>query len=426
MPSDTSKFCIFCSKECKSNDSRPFPNSKSKDRIHNKCQIKKSLSDKRQPNPVQPVETSSISPGIIDRVSILDRLAKDEDESKLAASRRLLDKLAGSNLIEDDKAGQYFFDLKAGIAKPHEKKRFLHHRNLSEIATRYDDNGFHQEAAGRAYDHNGKDLNTLGDSDHDDDSEDNEHHEQLTGFREEVRKRKLKTDRNEDRPERRQKIKLDDQNPCWFCLSSPKVEKHLIVAIGDHCYLALAKGGLVDEHFLLIPIEHVQSLNDGSSEELMEELELFKKSLVSYFGSRGQGVVFFERNFRSVHWQIQVVPVPQDRMSELEKNIKSVSRDHFSNADFIDIPSNCSLSDIIPQNTPYFFWQIEPVGKKFVTQIRVKGSFFPIQLGRLVLSDSSILNCPEKVDWKLGTKTKEEYENLVTEVKRRYKDFHFD
>ncbi|XP_032360999.1 CWF19-like protein 1 isoform X2 [Etheostoma spectabile] len=30
--------------------------------------------------------------------------------------------------------------------------------------------------------------------------------------------------------------------PCWFCLASPQVEKHLVISIGTHCYLALAKG----------------------------------------------------------------------------------------------------------------------------------------------------------------------------------------
>lgn len=40
---------------------------------------------------------------------------------------------------------------------------------------------------------------------------------------------------------KRQRV-LMDQSTCWFCLSSPKVEKHLVVAVGDHAYLALAKG----------------------------------------------------------------------------------------------------------------------------------------------------------------------------------------
>jgi hypothetical protein len=46
---------------------------------------------------------------------------------------------------------------------------------------------------------------------------------------------------------------------CWFCLANPKVEKHLIIAIGNHSYLALPKGGLVPEHVLILPIGHCAS-----------------------------------------------------------------------------------------------------------------------------------------------------------------------
>lgn len=43
---------------------------------------------------------------------------------------------------------------------------------------------------------------------------------------------------------------------CWFCLASPEVEKHLIASIGDFCYIALPKGGLVPDHCMIIPIDH--------------------------------------------------------------------------------------------------------------------------------------------------------------------------
>ena len=89
--------------------------------------------------------------------------------------------------------------------------------------------------------------------------------------------------------------------PCWFCLGSPEVEKHLVVSVGTEvsvisshlmfrhylsdkillplynfdisftfvylyfqwifqCYLALAKGGLVPDHALILPIGHHQSM----------------------------------------------------------------------------------------------------------------------------------------------------------------------
>lgn len=47
---------------------------------------------------------------------------------------------------------------------------------------------------------------------------------------------------------------------CWFCLSSPSVEKHLVISVGSHCYLALAKGPLTPYHVLILPIAHHQSL----------------------------------------------------------------------------------------------------------------------------------------------------------------------
>ncbi len=44
--------------------------------------------------------------------------------------------------------------------------------------------------------------------------------------------------------------------PCWFCLSGSDVEKHLVVSVGDHAYLALPKGGLTTGHVLILPIAH--------------------------------------------------------------------------------------------------------------------------------------------------------------------------
>jgi RNA recognition motif-containing protein len=44
---------------------------------------------------------------------------------------------------------------------------------------------------------------------------------------------------------------------CWFCLGSPSVKTHLIVSISDHSYVALPKGGIVDYHLMISPIDCV-------------------------------------------------------------------------------------------------------------------------------------------------------------------------
>lgn len=52
---------------------------------------------------------------------------------------------------------------------------------------------------------------------------------------------------------------------CWFCLSNPKVTKHLIASIGNECYVTLPKGQVPNTqdgsspvpgggHVLIIPV----------------------------------------------------------------------------------------------------------------------------------------------------------------------------
>ena len=73
-----------------------------------------------------------------------------------------------------------------------------------------------------------------------------------------------------------------DNAPCWFCLSSPDVEKHLVVSIGDCVYSALAKGGLVEDHLLLLPISHVKSVSELDNDSY-DELVRFKDAVAKYF-----------------------------------------------------------------------------------------------------------------------------------------------
>lgn len=110
------------------------------------------------------------------------------------------------------------------------------------------------------------------------------------------------------------KRKVDfDQGKCWFCLSSPKVSKHLVISVGNESYLALAKGGLVDDHFLILPISHHQSFSIVP-ESILNEMELYKKSIKRFYSGTNRVPVFFERNFKSSHCQLQAVPVPKNSM----------------------------------------------------------------------------------------------------------------
>lgn len=127
---------------------------------------------------------------------------------------------------------------------------------------------------------------------------------------------------------KRQKLKKQriefDQSKCWFCLASPAVEKHLVITVGNCCYLTLAKGGMVDEHFLICPMEHFQS-SLAATEDIRREMAQFKDALRKFYDRNDQVPVFFERNYKTSHMQLQVVPIPKQATREL-KEIFLVSR----------------------------------------------------------------------------------------------------
>jgi hypothetical protein len=98
--------------------------------------------------------------------------------------------------------------------------------------------------------------------------------------------------------------------PCWFCLGGAEVEKHLVTSIGKNVYLALAKGGLTPDHVLILPITHVPSTLQ-LDDDTRAEVDDYKAALRAFFESQGKACVMWERNMRSQHLQLQVVPVPQ-------------------------------------------------------------------------------------------------------------------
>jgi hypothetical protein len=52
--------------------------------------------------------------------------------------------------------------------------------------------------------------------------------------------------------------------------------------LGDDNYLASPKGGLVDDHLLIVPIEHAKSIRDLSSESVIE-LHKYQNAVFQYY-----------------------------------------------------------------------------------------------------------------------------------------------
>ncbi|KAG5267802.1 hypothetical protein AALO_G00225910 [Alosa alosa] len=208
--------------------------------------------------------------------------------------------------------------------------------------------------------------------------------------------------------------------PCWFCLASPEVEKHLVVSIGTHCYLALAKGCLTPDHLLVLPIGHYQSVVELAS-EVVEELDKYKSAVRKFYKSLGKRCVLFERNYRSQHLQLQAVPVPLDKCATEDLKEAFMVQAQEQQIELMEIPEHTDLKQIAPPGTPYFYVELDSGEKLFY---RIKKNF-PLQFGREVLASEAVLNIPTRADWKDCKYTREEEEELTKQVRGQFQPFDF-
>ncbi|NXD78378.1 C19L1 protein, partial [Halcyon senegalensis] len=208
--------------------------------------------------------------------------------------------------------------------------------------------------------------------------------------------------------------------PCWFCLASPEVEKHLVVSIGTHCYLALAKGGLLPDHVLILPIGHYQSVVDLSS-EVVEEVTKYKSALKEFFRSKGKRYVLFERNYRSQHLQLQVIPVPLDHCTSEDIKESFIAQAQEQQIELLEIPEHSDIMQVAQPGTPYFYVELD-TGEKLFHRIRGR---FPLHFGRSVLASEALLALPERADWRRCAAERAEEAEQARAFRRDFQPFDF-
>lgn len=221
---------------------------------------------------------------------------------------------------------------------------------------------------------------------------------------------------NNDQQRKRFKPAIEAGEKCWFCLQSADLEKHLIICVGEHFYLALAKGPVNNFHILLIPIEHAQSVA-VLNEDQFQELEIFKRSLKKLYDSMDQVVVFFERNYMSSHMNMNALGIPREIEWQLPETLKDKA-DEFS-LQFETIPKITSAKDL-PERGAYF--TVEFPNETLITRTMNK---FPINFGRDFVCDSNLLNAPDRIDWRDCKITKGIEIDIVNAFKEKYKEFDF-
>ncbi|WWC96714.1 hypothetical protein V866_003586 [Kwoniella sp. B9012] len=241
-----------------------------------------------------------------------------------------------------------------------------------------------------------------------------------------------------EREEAKSKRKELGPAECWFCLSNPKVTKHLIVAIGSETYVTLPRGQLIPTlpkhiaqggqkplvpgggHVLIIPIAHHPTLLSIPAEDAMSiisELESFKSSLKACYASYGAVPVSFEigrLSGRGGHAHIQVIPIPQELADKVEDSF--IKAGEAQGLDW-ELEPERALAKVGQQGN-YFKVEL-PNGKKMVHLL--KGNF-DLQFGRMVLG--SLLGYHHRIDWKECSQNEAEDKEDAQKFKKAFAPFH--
>lgn len=208
------------------------------------------------------------------------------------------------------------------------------------------------------------------------------------------------------------------RQPCWFCLSGELCEKHLVVSVGEVTYLALAKGGMNDYHAMILPIKHHRSLLDAP-DDIKIELKKFQTALKKFFKKKGMAPLFFERNFRTSHFQMQVIPLQKSTAGKLKDSFLNTAQEFDIKLD--ELPDHCKLEDASVANKPYFYAEL-PTSERLFCDCRKE---FPLEFARDVLAGEDLLNLPHRVNWRDCVASKEEETRLTKKFRDEFKEFDF-
>ncbi|KAK6944814.1 Cwf19-like protein, C-terminal domain-2 [Dillenia turbinata] len=210
---------------------------------------------------------------------------------------------------------------------------------------------------------------------------------------------------------------------CWFCLSSPSIESHLLISIGENYYCALAKGPLVQGHVLLVPIEHLSDTLSMAS-QYEAELSKFQESLRMCFKNQGKEVIFFEWiQKRATHANLQAIPVPFSKAS-IAQNIFNLAAKKLGFSFTTTKNKNSSDGRKLLKSQfdkEHSFFYVELPDCTILSRCIEENENFPVQFGREVLA--GLLNIADRADWRNCKTSKEEEMQMVADFKGIFEEF---
>jgi hypothetical protein len=71
---------------------------------------------------------------------------------------------------------------------------------------------------------------------------------------------------------------------------------------------------------MILSINHVRSIVEAPA-EIREEIEKFKEAYILMCHKEGKAVCAFERNYKTSHLQLQLVPIPTEKAKTLRATL---------------------------------------------------------------------------------------------------------
>lgn len=185
---------------------------------------------------------------------------------------------------------------------------------------------------------------------------------------------------------------------CWFCMDNPRMKKHCIVSLGDHCMLMLPPDGpALPGHLVLAPLAHVASVREAD-EATYAELNTAKARLHAMYSAAGQDVLFLETVLPAAlagggpaagggggmprrHTRIDVIPMDREAALDAPLYFKKAMQDADQWATHTPVIDTAGkgLRGSIPPGFPYFWvsWR----GGGYVHVIEEEDASFPADFG---------------------------------------------
>ncbi|KAI5295296.1 hypothetical protein KEM52_001795 [Ascosphaera acerosa] len=253
---------------------------------------------------------------------------------------------------------------------------------------------------------------------------------------------------SDDRPTKKPRRPPAGPAECFFCLSNPNVETHLIASIGQESYVTIAKGPLSTAttfpalgfpgHMLIVPFSHSPTFQTMDSDETrtatLHEMMRFQHGLHFMIGDKSLGklgsVTWEISRWNGVHIHWQLMPVPASLIAD--GLVESAFRVEAENSHYPPFEQGGSNTPEVIQGD-YFRVMItnpatqgsqdaQPEQKCLVLPLTSEFRF-DLQFGRRVMA--KLLQLEARLNWRDASQSKEDESRDADALKEAFRKYDF-